>query len=381
MKIPFNIPFFSGSEINYVADAMEKKSGCGNGIYANKCIEFLRQKFNFSNTFLVPSGTAALEMGAILSDLRPGDEVILPSYTFSSTANAIVLRGAVPIFCEIDKGTMNMNVNHLESLISKKTKMILPIDYAGIPCEIDAINSIAKKNNVTVMQDAAQSLGSLYNSNYVGNSAPLVAFSFHETKNISCGEGGALVVNDPELLERAAFVQEKGTDRSLVLKGVKNKYSWVDMGSSFLLSDILAAMLLSQLENIDLITSRRRIVCNAYSEVFYKYEKDGLLTTPQIPREVKVNNHAFFVIFDTTFNQELFLSLLRERNIHAYIGYVPLHSSPFGRKFGYSANDLPITENLAQRIVRLPLYADLQGESLVYCVENISRVLMEIYGY
>ena len=321
-----------------------------------------------------------MEMGALLPDLNPGDEVILPSYTFSSTANAVVLRGAKPVFCEVTPDTMNIDVSRIESLITERTKMIAPIDYAGIPCEIDKIMKLAEKYNLMVMQDAAQSFHSFHKNGKPCGAVPTLAtFSFHETKNISCGEGGALIVNDPNLVERAHFLQEKGTDRSLVLKGVKSKYSWVDLGSSFLLSDILAAMLLSQLEHVEIIVKMRGMVTNAYRELFQPYADNGCLKIPEIPEGIVINNHAFFVIFDSIKNQEMFISLLKEKNIYAYIGYLPLHSSPMGQRFGYQADDLPVTEDLASRIVRLPFYSELQGDSLEYCIAGMQSALGIIY--
>ena len=239
MKIPFNIPYLIENTHDYVHDALKSRKHCGNHAFAQKCIQLMKETYGFHEILLTTSCTTAMEMGALLADLKSGDEVIMPSYTFSSTANAVVLRGAKPIFCEVIPDTMNIDVSRIESLISKNTKMIAPIDYAGIPCDIEGIMMIAKKYDLMVMQDAAQSFHSFhYNGKPCGSTATLAAFSFHESKNINCGEGGALIINDPNLVERAHFLQEKGTDRSLVLKGVKNKYNWVDLGSSFLMSDI-----------------------------------------------------------------------------------------------------------------------------------------------
>ena len=380
MLIPFNVPYLPENTNNYVLESLESTKHCGNHSFAQKCIEMMKTKYGFHEVFLTPSCTSAMEMGAILSDLSPGDEVILPSYTFSSTANAIVLRGAQPVFCEVEPQTMNIDINLIESLITDKTKMILPIDYAGIPCEIEFISKIAEKHGLIIMQDAAQSFNSFHkNGDACGAVPSLAAFSFHETKNMNCGEGGALIVNDPDLCERAHFLQEKGTDRSLVLKGVKSKYSWVDLGSSFLLSDILSAMLLSQFEAVETIHKMRSTITKAYNKLFRPYAKNNCLHIPIPPDGVKINHHAFFVIFDSEKNQQLFLALLKKENIHAYIGYMPLHSSPMGLRYGYSANDLPVTENLAFRIVRLPFYADLQREKLEFTIEKMADVLKEIY--
>jgi dTDP-4-amino-4,6-dideoxygalactose transaminase len=381
MKIPFNIPHINEKAEMYIKESLESLKHCGNNDFANRVVKLMQTNYNFKDIFLTSSCTTALEMGALLADLKVGDEVILPSYTFSSTANAVVLRGAKPVFCEISQETMNIDANKIEGLITDKTKMIVPIDYAGIPCEINKIMELATKYNLIVLQDTAQSFHSFHKDGAAcGSKSTLSAFSFHETKNINCGEGGALIVNDENLVERAHFLQEKGTDRSLVLKGVKSKYSWVDLGSSFLLSDILAAMLLSQIEDVNNIVSKRGLVTSAYKNLFAPYVEQSLLNIPIIPDGAIINNHAFFVIFDNSRNQELFLSSLREKNIFAYIGYMPLHSSPMGKKFGYKDSDLPITEDIASRLVRLPLYNALEGKYLDYCINGMKDVLKSIYN-
>ena len=380
-KIPFNIPYLTGFEEDYVTKSLRSRAHCGNREYADKCIDLLEKKYGFHSVFLTTSCTTAMEMGAILAGLEPGDEVILPSYTFASTGNAIALRGAIPVFCDVDPKTMNMDPALIPPLITKKTKMLLPIDYAGIPCEIDDVMEISQEYGLIVMQDAAQSTNSYHKDGRACGVVPsLAAFSFHETKNINCGEGGALIVNDPALVERAHIVQEKGTDRSLVLKGVKNKYGWADLGSSFLLADILSAMLLAQLEHVDAITEKRAVVTQGYRGLFAPYEERGCLQTPKPPEGVRINNHAFFVIFDTEANQQRFLSNCREKNVFAYIGYVPLHSWNMGRKYGYQPNDVPLTEDISKRIVRLPFYADLAEEGLDYCLDSMKQVLDAMYA-
>jgi len=362
--------------------ALHSRAHCGNHEFGERCIALMKERYGFHEVFLTPSCTAAMEMGALLGDLIPGDEVILPSYTFSSTANAAVLRGAKPVFCEVDPDTMNIAVSDIAPLVTERTRMIAPIDYAGIPCEIDAIMEIAKKYGLVVMQDAAQSFHSFHKAGKPCGSVPqLAAFSFHETKNITCGEGGALVVNDPKLVHRAQVLQEKGTDRSLVLKGVKSKYGWTDLGSSFLLSDILAAMLLAQLEHVEEIVIKRGQIASNFQTLFKPYEEKGCLRTPKPPEGVTLNHHAFFVIFDNEEHQHSFLSLLREKSIHAYIGYTPLHSSAQGRKYGYRPEDLPLTNDIAQRIVRLPFYADLADNGLGYCIDGMHEVLKTLYGF
>jgi len=275
---------------------------------------------------------------------------------------------------------MNIDVTKIEEKITEKTKMIIPIDYAGIPCEIDTIMEIARKNNMSVMVDAAQSFHSFYKEKPAAIVPDMAAFSFHETKNITCGEGGALVINRPDWVERAHFLQEKGTDRKLVLDGVKNKYHWVDIGSSFLLADILAAMLLAQLEGVKIIVQERAKLTEAYHKLFAPFEKSGHLRIPHPPHHVTINHHAFFVIFDSKEDRQRFLLLLKEKNIHAYIGYVPLHSSPMGRKLGYKPEDLPLTEEISSCVVRLPFYVDLPKNGMDYCITEMGNALSTLYG-
>ena len=380
-KVPFNLPYIAGKEAQYFKTALESLRHCGNQSFGQRCIKLLKTQYGFLEVYLNPSCTAAMEMGALLGDLQPGDEVILPSYTFSSTANAVVLRGAKPVFCDVRGETMNIDVEQIPSLVTKKTRMILPIDYAGIPCDIDGIMKIADQHKLLVMQDAAQSFHSYHSNNRACGSVPhMAAFSFHESKNVSCGEGGALVVNDPSLLERASFLQEKGTDRSLVLQGLKHKYSWVDLGSSFLLSDLLSAPLLAQLEIAGDIVRKRRPVLQAYDTLFNGYEKQRCLSIPHLPDNIQHNHHAYFAIFDSNEHRGRFLDFLKERQVFPYIGYLPLHSSPFGLRFGYKPSDLPVTEDLASRIVRMPVYTTLAETDLTYCIECVGEALAYIYG-
>lgn len=380
MKIPFNIPYLTGKEEEYIREALESRAHCGNNAFSKRCIALMKERYDFGEVFLNTSCSSAMEMGTMLAGIGSGDEVILPSYTFSSTANAVVRQGARPVFCEIEPQTMNVDVAKLEGYITEKTKMIIPIDYAGIPCEIDPIMDIARQHNLIVMTDAAQSFHSFYKGKPAAAISDLAAFSFHETKNLTCGEGGALAVNRPEWIERAHFLQEKGTDRKLVLDGVKNKYQWVDVGSSFLLADILAAMLLAQLEKVEEIVRERAKLTKAYRELFTPFEEKGCLKTHHPPKYVEINHHAFIVVFDTKENRQRFLALLREKNIHAYIGYVPLHSSIMGQKYGYKPEDLPLTEDIGMRIVRLPFYTDLPKNGMEYCIAEMKNVLASMYG-
>lgn len=383
MSIPFNKPYLLNEAEEYVLEALRSGQHCGNHKWNQKCINLLKERFDFGEVFMVPSGTAALEMGVMLAGIGPGDEVILPSYTFSSTATAVLLNGATPVFCEIEPRTMNLDPRRLEELITSRTKMIMPIDYAGIPCDLESILPIAERHGITVMVDAAQSMNSKDQSGrWVGSVTPLAAFSFHETKNFGCGEGGALVVNRQDWVQRAHFLQEKGTDRRLVLDGVRSKYGWVDKGSSYLLSDVLAAMLFAQLSKMDEITHYRGLITEAYNIVLAPFELAGYLSVPHPPEGSEINHHAFFILLKTSEDRQIFLSKLRnEFGISAYIGYVPLHSFTKGLELGYKAEDLPITENLAGRVVRLPFYTDLgkSADELKYVTNSIHSVLESMY--
>lgn len=382
-NIPFNKPYIPAETEDYVLDALRSGRHCGNHAWNRKCIDFLQDRFGFGEVFLVPSGTAALEMGVLLAGIEPGDEVILPSYTFSSTATCVLMSGGKPIFCEVDPATMNLDPARLEELITPRTKMIIPIDYAGIPCDVDAIMAIAEPRGITVMVDAAQSMNSKdAQGRWAGTVSPLAAFSFHETKNFGCGEGGALVVNKPEWVQRAHFIQEKGTDRRLVLDGVQSKYGWVDKGSSYLLADILAAALYAQFEHMDEITTLRGKIADAYREVTEPFAAAGHISIPQPPAGSTLNHHAYFIILDEPENRARFISLLKERfGLSAYIGYVALHSFKKGLELGYKPEDLPITEDLASRIVRLPLYTELgqSDDDVAFAARAVRAVLTEIY--
>jgi len=382
-SIVFNKPYLVTEAESYIIEAVRSGRHCGNHYWNQKCISFMKEKYGFGEVFMVPSGTDALEMGIMLAGISHGDEVILPSYTFSSTATAVMLHGGVPIFCEIDPSTMNLNATQLESLISSRTKMIIPIDYAGISCDVSQIMEIGDKYGITVMVDSAQSLNSKDKmGNWCGSVSPLAAFSFHETKNFGCGEGGALVVNKSEWVRRAHFLQEKGTDRRLVLDGVKSKYGWVDKGSSYLLSDILASLLFAQFEKMDDITCYRSRVTEAYHKLLMPFVEKKYLTVPSISCTKNSNHHAFWCVFDSSENRREFLTNLKSTfKVDAYIGYVPLHSFKKGIELGYKPEDLPVTEDIASRVVRLPIYPDL-GKStsdLEYVIQSVRSVLTDMY--
>lgn len=376
--IAFNKPHLTGRELEYMNEALHSGLHSGNYFFSRRVKALMYEKYGLEGVTLTPSGTAALEMGALLSDIRPGDEVILPSFTFTSTANAVLIFGAKPVFCEVSPVDMNIDVTKIEPLITEKTKMIIPIDYAGVPCDIGAIMEIANRHNLIVMQDCAQSYGSLYKGEMSGKQAHLACYSFHDTKNYSCGEGGALVVNVPEWREKASFIMEKGTDRTKVITGMQDKYSWIEKGSSYLLSDILAAMLLAQLEDEELIKEKRRKIDTAYRNLLSPFEKKGDLRISRSSRDVQTNYHGFYTIFNSEEIRNIFIEEMGKRNVPAYIGYVPLHSSKMGKKLGYAPEDLNITEELASRLVRLPLYTDLSEKDLTYICSAIDEVLQKI---
>lgn len=381
MKIPFNKIYLTGDEEKYVHEAFLSGQLCGNNQFCKKILAMINKKYGYDSAFLVPSGTAALEMGVVLADLQPGDEVIVPSYTFSSTVNAIVLFGGFPLFCDVDPKTMNIDYTKIEALITPKTKMIMPIDYAGVPCDIDEIMDIANRYKLIVLQDCAQSYGSYYKGVPSGKKAHIAAFSFHETKNYSAGEGGLLINNVPEWHQRATFLQEKGTDRSLVINGQKNKYSWVDKGSSYLLSDLLAAVLYAQLDHEEEIKTKRAKLTEAYINLFKPYCEKGIIQIFEPKDYVQLNHHAFWAIFPTLEEKLTFMEKLKEKEIYVYIGYMPLHSAPYGQKLGYKPEDVPLTEDLGNRITRLPFYTSLADDGLEYTIDNMKAVLIEMYGF
>lgn len=381
MKIPFNKTYLTGDEEKYVQEALLSGKVCGNNQFCKRVLKMMKKKYGYDSAFLVPSGTAALEMGVVLADLQPGDEVIVPSYTFSSTVNAFVLFGGFPVFCDVDPKTMNIDYTKIEELITPKTKMIMPIDYAGVPCDIDEIMEIANCHHLIVFQDCAQSYGSYYKGVPSGKKAHIAAFSFHETKNYSAGEGGLLINNVPEWHERATFLQEKGTDRSLVINGQKNKYSWVDKGSSYLLSDMLAAVLYAQLQHEEDIKTKRAKLTEAYLDLFKPYAEKGIISVFQPKPYVQLNHHAFWAIFPSIKEKLFFMNKLKEKEIYVYIGYLPLHSAPYGQKLGYKPADVPLTEDLGNRIARMPFYTSLADEGLDYTIEQMKIILTEMYGF
>lgn len=364
--ISFNVPPYVGKETNYIKQAIANKKICGDGPFTKACNKWIEDKMGTGKALLTTSGTQALEMAAILAEIKPGDEVILPSYTFSSTANAFVLRGARLVFVDIRPDTKNIDENLIEDAITDKTKAIVPVHYAGVSCEMDTILDIARRHNLTVVEDAAQGVMSEYKGRALGTMGEYGCYSFHETKNYSMGEGGAVLVNDSSKIEAAEIIREKGTDRSRLLKGLVDKYSWVDMGSSFLPSDLNAAYLLAQLEAADTINDARLRCWNLYREGLQQLEDAGIVQLPFIPNECKHNAHMFYVMANNMEERTALISHLKENGVQAVFHYVPLHSAAAGTKFGRFHGEDRFTTDTFNRLLRLPMYYGLTDSDVEY---------------
>lgn len=375
MRVPFNRPCLAGDEFEYMKKACINGHISGDGEFTKKCQGWLEKKYKCKKALLVTSGTAALEMAAILAEINHEDEVILPSFTFVSTVNAFVIRGAKPIFTDIREDTLNINESMIAGKISTKTKAILPVHYAGISCQMDKIMEIARKHGLMVIEDAALGMGGKYGSQYLGSIGQLGAISFHETKNMTCGEGGALLINDPKFIERAEIIREKGTDRSRFFRGIVDKYSWVDIGSSYLSSDILAAFLLAQFEDSSKIYQKRKNIYNYYFAGLSDLEKKGLLRLPIIPKGARSSYHMFYILLPSEKIRDLLMSKLKQSGINAIFHYLPLHLSAMGRKYGYKKGDFPVTESVSGRLLRLPFYNKLTKKQQDYVVANINKAM------
>ena len=373
MYIPFNKPFNIEKEFEYMQDAISLGVLRGDGTYTEKCHKKLEEIIGGKKALLTHSCTAALEMSAILLDLKEGDEVIMPSFTFTSTANAFVLRGAKPVFVDIKADTLNIDENLIEQAITDKTKAIVVVHYAGVSCEMDTIIKIAKKHKLAIVEDAAQALGSFYKGKKLGAIGDLATFSFHETKNIISGEGGALIINNEKYIKRAEIIREKGTNRSQFFRGEVDKYSWIDIGSSFLPSDIIAAFLYSQLENIDKINSARMKVWNFYNELFKKAEDTNKIKRPFIPSDCEHNAHMYYILFNSLNERTEFVEYMKNYSINPVSHYVPLHSSPAGIKYCKTATEMNTTNSISERLLRLPMFYSLKDEELNFIKENVSN--------
>ncbi|MER0442081.1 dTDP-4-amino-4,6-dideoxygalactose transaminase [Emticicia sp. W12TSBA100-4] len=358
LVIPFNKPYLSGNELQYIGEAVQSGKISGNGVFTKKCQQFFEEKYSFRRCLLTTSCTDALEMAAILCDIQAGDEVIVPSYTFVSTANAFVLRGAKIVFADSSVENPNLDADKLSVSITPKTKAIVVVHYAGIACNMDKIMAIAEANNLFVIEDAAQAVDSFYKDRPLGSIGHLSAFSFHETKNIISGEGGMLVINDERFEKRAEIIWEKGTNRSAFWRGEVDKYNWVDIGSSFLPSEVVAAYLFAQLENLEKIQSRRKQIWAKYYEAFSTLEQSGKLKLPVVPSYATNNAHMFYLLTDSIEQRDALIGFLKENKIYAVFHYISLHSSPFYKEKAGDVS-LPISDYYSDCLVRLPLFYEL----------------------
>ena len=373
MKIPFNKPYMTGKETEYIRQAVEGGKISGNGVFTKRCQDFFEERYGFRKCLLTTSCTDALEMAAILTGVGPGDEVIVPSYTFVSSALAFVRTGAKIVFADSCADQPNINAEQLESLITPRTKVIVPVHYAGVACDMDRIMEIAEKHGLLVVEDAAQAIDSYYKGRPLGAIGHLAAFSFHETKNIISGEGGLLVVNDERFVRRAEIIWEKGTNRAEFFRGEVNKYGWVDTGSSFLPSEIVAAFLWAQLENLDSIQQRRKEIWNRYYEALKPIAERGLFRLPIVPDYATNNAHMFYLLFPDLAKRTDFIARMKERGIWCVFHYLALHDSEFYRG-RHDGRQLPNCDHYADCLVRLPLYYELAPEPVLHGLRNVLGV-------
>ena len=371
--IRFNVPPYTGKEMEYIKKAVENQKICGDGDFTHKCNEWIQNKTGIKKALLTTSCTHATEMAAILCDIKPGDEVIMPSYTFVSTADAFVLRGAKAVFVDIRPDTMNIDENLIEAAITDKTKAIAPVHYAGVSCDMDKIMDIAKRHNLKVVEDAAQGIMSEYKGKALGTFGDFGCFSFHETKNFSMGEGGAILIRDDENIERAEIIREKGTNRAKFFRGQIDKYTWVDAGSSYLPSELNAAYLYAQLELADQITANRMKTWNTYYEAFEELENAERIERPFIPADCKHNAHMFYLKCKDLEERSAFISFLKENDILAVFHYIPLHSAPAGKSFGRFHGEDVYTTKESERLVRLPLYYGIKDEEVEYIIGKVKE--------
>lgn len=374
--IPFNRPYTTGNESVYALEVQRALHFSGDGPFTKRCHRWIEERTGCAKALLTHSCTSALDMAALLLDLESGDEVILPSYTFVSTANAFVLRGAVPVFVDIREDTLNLDERLIEQAITTRTRAIVPVHYAGVSCEMDSIVEIARRHGLKVVEDAAQGIMASYKDRALGSLGDLGSFSFHETKNIISGEGGSLLVNDPELTLRAEIMREKGTDRSRFFRGEVDKYTWQDIGSSFLPNEITAAFLWAQLEHAEQITAGRLANWNRYHEMLAPLEQRGVLRRPIVPPDCKHNGHIYYVLLQTAKDRPRVLDRLKHHGIGAVFHYVPLHSSAAGRRLGRAQGDLPQTDSLSERLVRLPMWFGLSDVQQQRVCDTIRAILL-----
>lgn len=375
--IYFNWTYSTGKELLYAAEAQRNHHLSGDGPFTKRCHQWIESRTGCAKALLTHSCTSALDLAALVLDIEKGDEVILPSYTFVSTANAFVLRGAVPVFVDIREDTLNLNEQLIEDAVTPRTRAIVPVHYAGVSCEMDSIVAIAKRHNLKVVEDAAQGIMASYKGRALGAIGDLGSFSFHETKNIVSGEGGSLLVNDPKLASRAEIVREKGTDRGRFHSGEVDKYTWQDVGSSFLPSEITAAFLWAQFEEAEQITKGRLLIWQRYHEMLAPLEQQGRLRRPVVPPECKHNGHMYYVLLAPEIDRQMVLSELKRNQIGAVFHYVPLHSSPAGMRFGRPHGNLSLTTSLSQQLIRLPMWFGLNELQQRRIVEILDAILQK----
>lgn len=375
--IPFNVPPCVGDELDYVKQAIDSHIICGDGAFTKQCNAWLEERFHAQKVLLTTSGTTALDMAMLLCELKPGDEVILPSYTFSSTATAAVLAGAKLVFVDVRPDTMNIDETKIEAAITERTKVIVVMHYAGVACEMDTIMDLARRHGLMVVEDAAQGVMSTYKGRALGTIGDFGCYSFHETKNYSMGEGGALIINNEAYNERAEILREKGTNRSKFFRGQVDKYTWVDFGDSYLPSELNAAYLWAQLEQADAINENRLATWNAYDEAFAPLKAQDKLELPVIPEDCVHNAHMYYLKLKNLQERTAFINYMKENDVHTVFHYVPLHSAPAGLKFGRFAGEDVYTTKESERLVRLPLYYGLAQEDL----EKVIRLVYDFFAY
>ena len=372
--IPFSKQTFTGKEIIYLKDIAKNDWGLSKPTYIKLCEKLIETQIKSKKIFLTPSCTAALELSALLIDIKKGDEVIMPSFTFTSTANAFILRGATPVFVDISRDTLNISPNEIKKAITKKTKAIVPVHYAGISCDMDAIMPL-KDKNIFIVEDAAQGYKSAYKKKYVGTIGDIGTFSFHETKNISSGEGGAISINNPKLIERAEIIREKGTNRSKFLLGLTDKYTWCDIGTSCLTSEISAAFLLAQIENSQKITENRLMTWSYYHKALCQAEEDGIIIRPTVPNFASPNAHIYYILLKDKKTRDSCIAHMRTNKIITPFHYIPLHSSPAGKKYSKYIGNMKNTDELSSRLLRLPLWYGLEKENQKKIVDSLINFL------
>lgn len=373
--IPFNKPYLTGNELDYIAEAANLGQLAGDGLFTEKCRKWLQNNIGCDEALLTPSCTAALEMAALLIDTQQGDEIIMPSYTFVSTANAFVLQGGVPVFIDVKRNTLNIDESLIEAAITPKTKAIVVVHYAGLACEMDQIVKIARKHNLYLIEDAAQGIMSKYKGSPLGSFGDLACLSFHETKNIVSGEGGALLINNSKFTERAEIIRQKGTDRDKYFRGQVDKYSWQEAGSSFLPGEIIAAFLWAQLEQAESISSKRLAIWEFYTRFFRDIDSHRISFAGDAPLDCKINGHIFYALLDDIIARDHFINKMRDKGVYCAFHYVPLHNSEAGKKFGRIGSSMEVTENISERLVRLPVWLGVNKEQVTESALSVISLL------